>query len=63
MLNKGVVKVTATPGERGDSARLECTPASSYYTLTNQDPKPVPLPAGRFRVSRDWLVNGNNITR
>ena len=34
MLNKGVVKVTATPGERGDSARLECTPASSYYTLT-----------------------------
>ena len=29
MLNKGVVKVTATPGERGDSARLECTPPSS----------------------------------
>ena len=61
MLNKGVVKVTATPGERGDSARLECTPASSYYTLTNKTRSRTPS-AGRFRVSRDWLVNGNNIT-
>ncbi|MCR6504869.1 D-alanyl-D-alanine carboxypeptidase/D-alanyl-D-alanine endopeptidase [Bacteroides muris (ex Fokt et al. 2023)] len=61
MLNKGVVKVTATPGERGDSARLECTPASSYYTLTNKTQSRTPS-AGRFRVSRDWLVNGNNIT-
>lgn len=60
MLNKGVVKVTATPGERGDSARLECTPASSYYTLTNKTQSRTPS-AGRFRVSRDWLVNGNNI--
>ncbi len=61
MLNKGVVTVTATPGERGDSARLECTPASSYYTLTNKTRSRTPS-AGRFRVSRDWLVNGNNIT-
>lgn len=60
MLNKGVVKVTATPGERGDSARLECTPVSSYYTLTNKTRSRTPS-AGRFRVSRDWLVNGNNI--
>ena len=51
MLNKGVVKVTATPGERGDSARLECTPASSYYTLTNKTQSRTPS-AGRFRVSR-----------
>lgn len=61
MLNKGVVTVTATPGERGDCARLECTPASSYYTLTNKTRSRTPS-AGRFRVSRDWLVNGNNIT-
>ncbi len=61
MLNKGVVKVTATPGGRGDSARLECTPVSSYYTLTNKTRSRTPS-AGRFRVSRDWLVNGNNIT-
>ena len=44
MLNKGVVKVTATPGERGDSARLECTPASSYYTLTNKTQSRTLLP-------------------
>ena len=61
MLNKGVVTVTAFPGERGDSARLECSPASSYYTLINKTRSRTPS-AGRFRVSRDWLTNGNNIT-
>ena len=61
MLNKGVVTVTATSGERGDSAHLECTPVSSYYTLTNKTQSRTPS-AGRFRVGRDWLVNGNNIT-
>lgn len=61
MLDKGVVTVVATPGERGDSARLECAPASSYYTLTNKTRSRTPS-AGRFRVSRNWLVNGNNIT-
>lgn len=61
MLNKGVVKVTATPGGRGDSARLECTPVSSYYTLTNKTRSRTPS-AGRFRVSRDWLTNGNHLT-
>ena len=61
MLNKGVVTVTAFPGERGDSARLECTPISSYYTLTNRTETRTPS-AGRFRVSRNWLTNGNHIT-
>lgn len=61
MLNKGVVTVTAFPGERGDSARLECTPASSYYILINKTRSRTPS-AGRFRVSRDWLTNGNRIT-
>ena len=56
MLNKGVVKVTATPGERGDSARLECTPASSYYTLTNKTQSRTPS-AGRFRVSQDFFMH------
>lgn len=60
MLNKGVVTVTAFPGERGDTARLECTPASSYYTVTNQTQSRTPA-AGRFRVSRDWLENGNHL--
>lgn len=60
MLNKGVVTVTASPGERGETAELKCSPASSYYTLTNNTQTRTPS-AGRFKVSRDWLTNGNNI--
>lgn len=60
MLNKGVVSVTATAGAAGDTARLACKPASSYYTLTNQTKTRTPS-AGRFRVSRNWLTNGNDI--
>ena len=57
MLDKGVVTVTAFPGAQGDAARLECTPASSYYTLA----KTRTPSAGRFRVSRNWLENGNEL--
>lgn len=60
MLNKGVVTVTASPGERGETANLKCTPVSTYYTLTNNTQTRTPS-AGRFKVSRDWLTNGNNI--
>lgn len=60
MLNKGVVTVIASPGERGETATLTGIPASSYYTLTNNTTSRTPS-AGRFRVSRDWLTNGNNI--
>ena len=61
MLDKGVVTVTASPGVQGDTARLECTPASSYYTLTNVT-KSRTTSAGPFRVSRNWLENSNDIT-
>lgn len=60
MLNKGLVIVTASPGERGHLASLDCVPASSYYTVTNETKSRTPA-AGRFGVSRDWLQNGNNI--
>ncbi len=60
MLNKGLVTVTASPGERGHLASLDCVPASSYYTVTNETKSHTPA-AGRFGVSRDWLQNGNNI--
>lgn len=61
MLNKGVVTVTAFPGERGDTARLECVPVSTYYTVTNTTESRTPS-AGKFRVSRNWLENGNEVT-
>ena len=60
MLDKGVVTVTAFPGAQGDAARLECTPASSYYTLANTTKTRTPS-AVRFRVSRNWLENGNEL--
>lgn len=60
MLDKGVVTVTASPGERGETASMKCTPASSYYTLTNNTQTRTPS-AGRFKVTRNWLTNGNNI--
>lgn len=60
MLDKGVVTVTASPGERGETASLKCTPASSYYTLMNNTQTRTPS-AGRFKVTRNWLTNGNNI--
>ena len=60
MLNKGLVTVTASPGERGHLASLDCVPASSYYTVTNETKSRTPA-AGRFGVSRDWLQNGNNV--
>ena len=60
MLNKGLVTVTASPGERGYLASLDCVPVSSYYTVTNETKSRTPA-AGRFGVSRDWLQNGNNI--
>mgnify|MGYP002741164340 CR=1 FL=1 len=60
MLDKGVVTVTAFPGTQGDTARLECTPVSSYYTLANATKTRTPS-AGRFRVSRNWLENGNEL--
>lgn len=60
MLDKGVLTVTATPGARGDTARLECRPASSYYTVENKTRSRTPS-AGRFRVTRNWLENGNAV--
>lgn len=60
MLNKGLVTVTASPAERGDTASIQCIPASSYYTVTNETLSRT-LSAGRFSVSRDWLQHGNNV--
>lgn len=60
MLNKGVVTIKATPGEKGDTASIECVPASTYYIVENET-RSRTTSAGRFAVSRDWLTNGNNI--
>lgn len=61
MFCKGAVRVKALPSsKRGKAARIICTPVSSYYTVINQT-RTRTLSAGRFSVSRDWLVDGNNL--
>lgn len=62
MLCKGKVVVTAHPADvQGETARLQCVPRSSYYTLQNETATRTPA-AGRFRVSRNWLEDGNRVT-
>lgn len=60
MLNKGAVQIKATAGNAGEKASLEVTPASTYYTVENQTVSKQGK-AGPFKVTRDWLVNGNHI--
>lgn len=61
MLNKGVLTVTARPGaQRGDTAQLVCSPASTYYTVENRTRTHTPG-AGRFGVTRNWLEGGNRV--
>lgn len=62
MLEKGTLTVTALPAaQAGDTARLLCTPVSTYYTLVNETKSRMPS-AGPFRVTRNWLENGNRVT-
>lgn len=61
MYHKGMVTVTVAPGaEQGDTAKVSCYPESSYYTLSNAA-RTRTSSAGKFKVTRDWLRNGNNI--
>lgn len=61
MYNKGKVSVKAVAITQGDTARVTCEPLSSYYTVVNET-KSKTSSAGNFKVSRNWLENGNQIT-
>ena len=60
MFHKGMVKVTATPTIKGDTASIVCEPISTYYTLINETESRTPT-AGNFVVSLNWLENGNEL--
>lgn len=60
MLNRGCVKVTATPRSKGTPPQIEVNPSSDYYTIDNQA-KSMDAGSGRLRITRDWLRNGNTI--
>ena len=59
-LNRGCVKVTALPGPTGEAPLVEYSPVSSYYQFENQAVSRVPQ-AGRFKVTRNWMEQGNRI--
>ncbi len=60
MYHKGMVEISIQPGRaKGDSVRVEGTPSSTYYTLTNQALTRTPA-EGKLSLTRDWLENGNN---
>lgn len=61
MYEKGTVKVTVAPGtQTGAAARVTISPASTYYSLTNEA-KTRSAAAGKLTVMRDWLSGSNNI--
>lgn len=61
MYEKGAITVTALPGaSKGDAARLITAPKSTYYTVSNQTKTRTPA-AGKFKVTRNWLENGNTV--
>lgn len=61
MFCKGTVRVTATPSVRDTIASLSAAPVSGYYTLRNETRCRRPE-AGPFRVSRNWMEQGNTLT-
>ena len=60
MLEKGVVRVTVSPAQAGDTAEVSISPASSYYTVDNTARTRTPS-AGDLRVTRRWMENSNEI--
>ncbi|MDR0972813.1 MAG: D-alanyl-D-alanine carboxypeptidase/D-alanyl-D-alanine-endopeptidase [Prevotellaceae bacterium] len=61
MFNKGKIAVRVTPNAvRGNPPTVECRPISTYYHVRNEALTRDPA-AGRFRVTRLWLDNSNDI--
>ena len=61
MLNGGCVDVTVSPRERGTRAAVDCKPFSDYYRVDNRSISDDPN-AGRLKITRNWLSNGNIIS-
>lgn len=61
MLNGGCVDVSVSPTQKGIQPRVTCSPVSDYYKVNNQATSHNPQ-AGKLKVTRNWLNNGNIIT-
>ena len=60
MLNRGCVDVTVLPTVKDSLPDVICVPASDYYQVENQAVSHQPQ-AGKLKVTRNWLENGNRI--
>ena len=60
LLNRGCVQVKAFPQQKGEVPIVECLPASSYYKVENRAVSRDPQ-AGKFKVNRNWMEQGNRI--
>lgn len=60
MLCGGCVNVTATPTKKGCPPIVECSPASSFYTIANEATSRSNS-GEKFTILRDWLQGTNTI--
>lgn len=60
MLNRGCVDVTVTPSQKDSLPKVVCLPVSGYYQVDNDAVSHQPK-AGKLKITRNWLHNGNLI--
>lgn len=61
MLNRGCVDVSVRPTLKDSLPEVVCSPASDYYQVHNRGVSRNPQ-AGKLKITRNWLSNGNIIT-
>ena len=60
MLNRGCVDVTVFPTVKDSLPDVLCVPASGYYQVDNHAVSHQPQ-AGKLKITRNWMENGNRI--
>lgn len=60
MLNRGCIDITVSPTIKDSLPEVICSPVSDYYQVSNQATSRNPM-AGRLKITRNWLHNGNQI--
>lgn len=60
MLNRGCVDVTVIPTRKDSLPEVVCVPASDYYQVDNDAVSYQPQ-AGKLKITRNWLYQGNLI--